>query len=695
MVLPPALLGDPSTLVEGLPPDALDPLAAGPDLPLLPLAPAIDPTLAEPPAPRGRRKLRLRLKPYALPEVERHAKPSVAWILDQKKERVANWQERDARMDRDEELYLMLDALEGKDTGKGGEEVVKRNTAQANIDKLAFMIGRQPMKIKVKPLVQDEAHVDAAQAIEDWLYDVNGQAAERHQTKLQESLGHDEAWYTGARGWLVSRVYWDTDDDNYPACFEVLDPRYCYPRPGKRGAGMLLDMIYAERTDKLTFVSRNPDLANHAALAEKEDGDELDVVWYEDTHYSILLVDDQEVKSAEHNYGFCPWVVTICRGTPARNKRSRGHVGAGAIAPLRHIMAYEQRLLSQIATDIARMGNPATTDYYDSTMGDPPAAMDYAPGARNLRDKAKGQESRIESLGSRPDQVQLMAEVVREDKQRGGFHDVLWGDPAGLQGGFHQAVATNAAEDALFPVSHCIVTHRQWRNRLVLNLVLAAEKNDLLATVADEEADDGLEGTPIKGLLYRAPDREPGALDAVSRYGQRQAWVYCALTPEEIRLNGVDNAVLLRRMTPQDRMQGVQAASMAAQSQIVSRRWSREEWLDVDDPEAMDDEIITEQMTQDPEFMRKVLFPAKLRQRSPELYSQWLLIEQERQAQEQMAPPAGPPGPGGAPLPGQGVPAELLAPPMQAGTGVPGAGDPAAIMAQLAMLANTLPPEGA
>jgi hypothetical protein len=244
-------------------------------------------------------------------------------------------------------------------------------------------------------------------------------------------------------------------------------------------------------------------------------------------------------------------------------------------------------------------------------------------------------------------------------------------------------------------------------------LVLVAEREGLLDGVTDEEE-------PTKGLAYRAPNREPGHMQRDHYGNKRPSHIYTVLTPDDIHMHGIENEVVLSNMTPQDRMQAIQAASMAVQTKLFSRHTAWEEILGLDDPDLEDMLLAYESMMiEDEEMMREFAGPRALRHLNPEAYA-WSEARREQlkeeaaaaaQAQqeaamqqqmmmmqgppamgglppgmppEMMAPPG--PGPGGPPLPGVGLDSTALPPPMQAGVGIPGSGDQAAIEALLASL---------
>jgi hypothetical protein len=269
-------------------------------------------------------------------------------------------------------------------------------------------------------------------------------------------------------------------------------------------------------------------------------------------------------------------------------------------------------------------------------------------------------------------------------------------------------VAINAAEDNLFPLTNGVILHRQWRNRLALNLVLVQKEGGLEKTAVQSDQDE--EGQrPRPGTLYRRPNRAPGARSKIRPSGGR--FVYAVLEAKSVELAGVENEVELHRMTPQDTLQMLQAAAIALDRKLLSLDYIRDKFLGIDDPIAMNHEVIADLILADEDIMKEYLLPLVLRGIDPDLYSHYEFRRQKKEFEEQQAqmmgsmnggaPPGNlPPGMNGgpppgafppeAPLPGMGLPAELMPAPMQPFTGQPGQMDQAALAAYL----QSLPQQG-
>lgn len=673
-----------------------------------------------PDTPLTRQKI-ARARPFALPPSPQTPPPAppVAQIVAWKNERVARWQDRNQRMADDERLYLMKQAQTTKRSGKGGDELIVSNYIRSIIDRTAYKVSRRRKKITVTPRAPDPPHIAAAQASEDFLYDTMRAAGDRHASALNNALEYDEAWYAALRGWLVSRVYLDYDADaENPVCVTLYDPMLCYPRPGKVGIGTLRDMILFEQTDVQGFLAANPKYIGHPHFAgvngaPKGDNDVVTWTWYEDAYWSVLIVDDGVVLDQRcHNYGFCPWVVDLSGGPASHTKEARSQRGAGMAASIRHIYAYGNRFYSQMATGLARHANPPAK--YPHNGSEPVERVDLGPGARIPIDTSKGQDVVFLDTVPPPDTSAMMQAVIERELARGAVPDFVWGDPSGLSNGFQQATAIEAAMDALYPVSECIEQHYQRRNRLVLALVLVAERQGTvtqggpdplmaLMQMAQQDGDgtdqegmgedlgEGVPEQPFQGFTFERPTRaQPSLLALLGVQPPAPPRLFEVLTPDEVRLSGIESRVKLRKLTATDQLQITQMASMAVQSGLSSMRRVREDMLDYDDPDAVNAEVIYDQLFKDPEVMRAVFIPRVLRDADPELYQQYMALQAAHMAPPQgAAPPPGPPGVSNAQLPAA----------LQAVQGI-GAGDPQALLAQLAGVAqapnaqNMPPPAG-
>jgi hypothetical protein len=699
-----------------MPPPGLGP--GGPGGPGAPPGPSPPPesTTRDPFPTRREERQAKRLRDFTLPPLPKHSKPTASWIEDEAKRRVTYWQGRNEEIDADLAIYFMDGAVEVKTTGKGGEEVIRRVTGRAMVDKVANMVDRQKDRIQCTPRSQTQEYVDAAQDCEDWLYDMRREQTMRSAMNLDQSASRTQAWFAAAMGWVASRECL-APGKAVPIMSQYYDARHCYPGPGDANeVGQLKDHIYYEETDYTTFIAANPKWADRAALKELEGEDKVEVTWYEDTLYSIVIINGQRLtrgEEEEHDYGFCPWLLVPIGGTPIWDKDRRRHHGAGVLRALRASLKYEDRFYSQLATSVAQDANPTRMSTYNSSLGGAPKEVDLRPGAQNSFDTYKGEGFQPYTPAIRGDLLAPMRDMLDEENSRAGVDSMLLGgNRVPPNSGFQFTVMRFNAEDVVQPITRGIITHRQWQHRLWLQLVLVGDRLKLLEP--NEVGEVGEE--PTTGIRYRRQNRAPGATSpyAYSR-GRAATSVYSVLTPKSISLHGVQSEVMLSNLTPQDMAQIGQVVTLLIGQKVISRRtaWNMMAGM-VEDPELENMRIIYEAyLYEDPDVLRNVLGPmaanyfdpnlgAYLEKRTEDQYERAQQeFQQQMQLMQQQVPPGlppgmppgmdgmpPPPGPGGPPMPGVGLDSTVLPPDMQATTGMPGAGDDAAIQALLASLAQ-------
>jgi hypothetical protein len=672
----------------------------------------------------------LRLRRFELPELpqRRNSKgdlapiapkrPTKDAILQQAKDRQAFWQARNTEIDEDLDLYFMRNAPEVKLTGKGGEEVIHRVTPRAMVDKMANMAQRLKARVKATPRSDTRQYVDAAQMCEDACYEHYRQIDLQHQRRLLPGYAHDEAWYLAAMGWVASRHCLKPGAD-WPFEVELFDPRCCYPEPASEGVGQLSSMIFCDDTTKGSFCKSNPRFADDPAFRDLDEKDKVKVIWFEDEYWSVLIVNDGDPAYTAHKYGYCKWVMLPGGGTPLMDADSIGQHGAGVIRALRHILRYQNRLASQVASIIARDANPAVIVTTNKQLpgGQVIPVVDTRPGARTVLDAGAGQSVQPWESSLRPDLQQYMQGVVDEDIDNAGVPALMRGTMLAINSGFQFNVMKTNAEDVLQPMTKGLQAHREWTNRHLLLMCLVAERDGLLAP--DTYAEEGNEQAGRAGVPLRVPNREAGA-DAYPVRGNGAAkYLWSVLDPEDVHVHGIEVEAIVSNMTPQDIAQMGQVASMLTQAGVMSEKRAFEDLLGQDDYEAEQTQIIYEQFMKQEQVVQEVTGPLSVRQKDPEVWAWYQRVQEQKQQQEQMmaqmqqmmaqmqgmqqqmAPPMGPPpdmgqppmGPGGPPLPGLGLDSTVLPPQMQATTGMPGGGDPAAIEALLAAT-NGRPPGG-
>jgi len=564
-------------------------------------------------------------------------------VLERIERAVSFWAERDQRMDEDYGLYRMAVELSGVDPGLEGEVVV-RNLPYVVVQKAAAVLSaRMPSISLVAPSEDKKKVAEKVENLLRWMWEEWDRAWRR---RLHPSLFYDLAHFLALRGWAAARLSYDPDQ-NPPVVLELVDPRTVYPVFGSKG----LRYVAVRRRQLVAEVLEEWGEAAIDAVGGMEEEESVTVEAYYDQDYHAVLVEGKFVKPpTPHGLGVCPWVIAISGGTPVRFVEAdpaswTAEVGVSVFHGVKQAYRQVNKLLSQLATEVARMANPALLYFVDPDETDEPREISLSPGAVNYLIAPK---ERVDVIRTSPNPADLgpLMQSLLDDLARGSLPPVLWGMAGPEQSGFAITVLSGSARDALQP------------------LVLAIESF--------------VEGASEMALLFLRDLHQTGLGPVVrDRSGK---WVYGSpVSIEEIAEVGTQVIARYRDLAPRDRAAMAQIGSMLAEKRLLSMRTVREEYLGVENPDQENDRILEELLFTDQEIMKDYLVPLSLARFDPELFQIWLAREarkrlevqkREQESQEVMDRLAsvhgpemgGPPHPGAPPVPGippQPVPPEL------------------------------------
>ena len=551
------------------------------------------------------------------------------------------WRERDIRMDEDYELYSMVEARRKRD--EEGEKIV-RNIINTLVEKSSNMVGAQTPVISVEAARLDQR--EPAQRVENLLRHAWEQWNYKWMLNLHTPMRRDAAHFLILRGWLAARVAYNPyhEPDEVPVDLTFADPRYVYPCRGGNGK-----LRYVVHTYPSTIGEVLDEWPESAEFFHSEDDDqECEVTAYYDDWWHSVLVDGFVVKEpTEHGYGFVPWVFGMGNGAPIRSTEGKApkwtsEAGVSLFHSIKHPYRQQNRVLSQIATEVARASNPPTVYFYNRE-NDEMAHIDLSPGSTSYL--MNDERFQFVETTPNPNNVGPLLSALSEDIEKGGLPEVLWGgDQAGSTSGFAIALLSGAARDSLYGVISALQFSYEMINRYALMLI------------RDHHPD------PV-GVIVR--DRHGNFRGSETVY------------PEEIAAIGVNNRVKFRDVAPQDKFQQIQAAIALTDKNLVSMEYARDELIGVDDPEEENQRVLNEMIYRDDEILKDVLNPLSLYRHSPELFDVWMSMqkfkrfeEEKRRWEEQQMMQQGPPGPppmgpenGGMP-PMPGVPPQMAPAPM-------------------------------
>ena len=595
------------------------------------------------------------------PQPSREA-PTEEEVRDRIDRAVEFWSERDRRMDEDLSLYRLATDLAGvEEFEASGGEVVVRNLPYVTVEKLANMISAEKPLLSV--LAPSPDMTEAAEQVEDLCRWMREEWARIHRRTIKGSLARDEAHFALLRGWVAARLEYvfDTPPGEVPVEMVLVDPRTVYPMPGDRG---IRYVAHVQRLTLSAVLERYPDAAELFEGQDETQSVELRA-YYDDWWHAVMVDDKVVVPPTAHEYGFVPWAIAIAGGSPIRataddDESWVADVGPSIFHGLRRTFRQANRIYSQLATEIARMGNPAKLYYYDADQNDQPQEIDLSPGSTNFL-LAPREKVEVIRTSPNPADVAPLLQALSEDLQRASLPGVLWGIAGPEVSGFAVSLLSGAARDAVAGVLGAI-----------------------------EQLQEDCYEMALK-LLRRFHD-QPLGMAVIDRSGR---WVAAGrVTPETLQQVGTRVQVRFRDFAPRDRLAMAQLGAQLAQGKLISLRTARERYLDLENPDAENDRVLEELIYQDDELVREYLVPLALAKFSPELFQVWLAREGRRMKAEQSAATSpSPPTPGEPTIPGPpmpGMPPGPVPPPF--GPGFDAAAQAEAASAGAAGVEGPIPP---
>jgi hypothetical protein len=528
------------------------------------------------------------------------------------------WSLRDQRMDEDLVLYRMmprsLSLRKGGDEEEAEGEVVIRNIPWVLVEKAASILSKQMPSIDTVP--PENRLRGEAQAIEDFLRYAWEVWDRRWMQGLHGPLLRDIAHFLCLRGWVTIRISYNADapPGELPVDLFVCDPRQVYPQLGANGLRYVVHRYWATVGEVLDEWPEAEKL-----LAGRDEDEIVEVVAYYDDWWHYLEVDGVEVKPpTAHGYGFVPWVVATGLGAPVRattldQLHWTREVGVSVFHGIRRAYQQLNRLVSQLATEVARVANPPTVYYYDPARPDNPQPIKLSAGATNF---LYFDRERVEVLQVTPNPANAapVMQALLDDIEKGGLPGVLWG--VGQGSGFALTLQADAAMDTLHPLTRVLEQVIEQVNQRALELIRDLHDGPVGYLVRD----------PLTGRLVSGQE----------------------ITPDLIAAVGTRTIVRFRKVTPRDRVQMAQLAALLTDKKLISLETARDEFLGLDNPQRENERVLADLAYLDPEVTREVLVPWALARTDPVLYELW---RQAKLRKEQKEQPRGRELPGTPPVP--------------------------------------------
>lgn len=629
-----------------LPPELLALLGGGP----APFGPPPPPAFGPPPAPPflGPRPPDQAEPAYGqnptTKKKPRRPKPTEIWIKEQADRLVSFWGPRDQRMDQEYKLYSLA-----RDQYTGTGELVVLNLPYVVIEKGATLLGKQVPNLDVVP-PRNELR-EPAQQIEDFLRYVWSRWDDIYADALHNSLRRSLAHYLLLRGWTALRISYDADagdsGDPYalPVKLKPYDPRQIYPMVGDGG---LQYVVHRYRTTVGELIDEWPEadkLFKGRGGLQQDPLESLEVTAYYDDWYHCVYCDQGVIKPpTAHEYGFVPWRVGVAYGSDVgatANDQSGWvrNVGLSLLSGFADMYRQLNKVMSQMATEVARAAKPPLLYFYDPSNPEEPQPLKYESGAVNY---LVYDRERVEPLHLTPSPGSAgpLMDALRQGIDMAALPAQIFGIMPPGASGYAQTLMAEAAEDQLFP------------GITALARIIRTASEQALEIIRD------LHDGPVG---YYVKDRNSGQ------------WTGgLTIDPELIAEVGCRVQVNFRQVSPRDKAMMANLAKLLTEAKLISLETARDEYLELENPGRENERVLTDLVYLDQEVV-KGLREVALRRSDPELAEAVALGRQlaQQEAAMQTPPPPGPPGlpppglpPGMGPPPGgpPGLPPQLVPP---------------------------------
>ncbi|MCY3958752.1 MAG: hypothetical protein OXG65_10710 [Chloroflexi bacterium] len=367
----------------------------------------------------------------------------------------------------------------------------------------------------------------------------------------------------------VTTFYPLEGEEGLEACLEIAErPRHLV----QRRYGLISDrrsgrLVPADGAPRAADRSAGPPAAPNAAPRVT-----ARVVEYWDDEYFAYLVDGHLVRRGRHGYGAIPYVQAYGDQTPSRDPAK---AGVSMLASMEYLVPLLDQLLTmkQNALFLYAYPTPKITNFspVDPSLGNDgrPRSLDFRPG--ELLPLYQGEDlSFLQWEGTPPDLDELIAQT-RAMIDQAGAPSVLFGvPPDGNASGYLLNQLINTARVSFQQIAR--------------------------------HAEQALER--IVRLMWRLVESRIGETVFVFEAEDEQGWI--GLGPEDI-----DGYRAVRvRMDPlgpaDDVAQGTLAASLVS-ARLASRRWAMREKLGIEDAEAVEDEMLLDELIDAPEVRAAIV----------------------------------------------------------------------------------------
>jgi hypothetical protein len=535
------------------------------------------------------------------------------------------WAPTVSRFARDLTLYRQM--LQHGPPGFSSRTDVNFPSSQLSnvINKLTNMCGSLKMGVRVPDW--DVPSRVRAQKVENYLRYCRAYEEKLYARGVSGQVQWDEFFYAFLYGRIVKRVLPDTTDGRYPYKVTLLDPSSVYPTLGDEKRHLLrLTRCYQSTVGEVIATYGQNDPTVEAKIRDKLGYDrdslfeylntEMEVKEYWDPEYRGVWFGEVEVVPiTAHGLGDIPFVYVLARGEPRSLATPVGYepalrdqydniIGASGrewdlaekgVSVFHHLVnthRLSEVMHSLLVMEAIKAQNPPTITYSaPGQAGEQPPPLNTKPGGNNQR-VLNLQKVEAIPTSPRPTDTAPVLSKIQMDWDMGAVSPHAFGvsDGSSNVSGFAIESMLTTTKDAVVPYLKC------WETAQALTL-------------------------EMKLRYYRDVISPLGVVEFPDPYGGGLT----TLDPQDVEaVADMCLDVKLKGMSLQNLPGQIQAAAAAVSAGLWSQREGMTH-IEVDDPDRMMSEIISERAIQHPEVMENYVIPTGFaKQGDVELAEVWI-----------------------------------------------------------------------
>lgn len=531
-------------------------------------------------------------------------RPTIEDVIRWSSMDVAFWNSRNERMAEDQDRFDLIPKMETKK----GQFRVYLNDPRVIIEKLAGMVSRRDHRIQVPP--KGKSNISAAQKIENgcrWWADRN---AAEWEDGLHNPLSYDQALSLFLRGWVCSRLV--LDDHREGAVREDLfDPVTIYPQYSNNRVKRITHRYTTTVSDLIE------DFPSARKIFTGDPDEEVECTGFyinKPPFFHCVVANDVFVKPPQA-IGYWPWVLGIAKGTFShsalkdRKDQHIKHIGEGYLEALRGMLDSLNQFVTILANLPAKALNPPMV--LKTVDGEPKAV---SPEAGETSVLLTNEDFAVLQLDPDMSSFIPLLTTFQDRINKGSMPAALFGEGTSLESGFMSALLMNAAQDNVWPFIRALGGFHGRRYSKFLEIFALWSKGEM-GFVAPYSGDET--GKQSMGMERGTP-----------------MWSEEGLTRNDVLSNGTYVKVVYEEVSPQDRVALGNLAAQLVRESVVSMKFAREKYLDIDDPDQIDDQILQERVFLHASAVDALAYKELLKVGDQDKIQAWMQAQQTMQGGE-------------------------------------------------------------